>query len=99
VLALTVFLLETNHTVAGNILLTKNEVPFFKASLISGACNVVGLLLVFRYLDIGLYGLVLVSLVVDVSYQSWKWPLVVHQDLRIRWKDYLHGLMKFRLSV
>jgi len=89
-LALTVSLLETNHCIAGNILLTKNEVPFFKASLISGGCIVVGLLFVFNYLDMGLYSLMVVPLLVDIAYQSWKWPLEAHKDLHIRLKDYLN---------
>lgn len=81
-------LLETNHSTAGNILLTKNEVPFFKASLISGACIVAGLFVALRFTGLGIYSLVLIPLVVDVAYQSWKWPYEVHKDLDIRLSDY-----------
>lgn len=88
-----VSLLETNHSTAGMMLLTKNEVPFFKASLLSGAAIVVGLLLAFRFTDGGLYNLVLVPLVVDVAYQSWKWPLVAHRDLGITFRDYSNVLV------
>lgn len=87
-LAMLVSLLETNHSNAGNILLTKNEVPFFKASLISGFCIVAGLLIAFYFSDLGIYNLVLVPLVVDVAYQSWKWPVVAHKDLKMTIKDY-----------
>jgi hypothetical protein len=88
-LAIFVSLLETNHATAGNILLTKNVVPFFRASLISGGCIVAGLLLGFRFTDWGVYTMVIVPLVVDVAYQSWKWPLEVHRDLGIKIRDYL----------
>jgi O-antigen/teichoic acid export membrane protein len=81
VVALFVFLLETNHGQAGNILLTKNEVPFFKASLISGVCVIGGLFLMLAYSELGVVTLILVPLVVDMSYQSWKWPLEVMKDL------------------
>jgi O-antigen/teichoic acid export membrane protein len=81
VVALLVCLLETNHGQAGNILLTKNEVPFFKASLISGVCVIVGLFLALEYFELGVVTLILVPLVVDISYQSWKWPLEVMKDL------------------
>jgi len=89
-LALFVSFIETNHAMAGNILLTKNIVPFFKASLISGGCIVAGLILGFRFTDWGVYTMVIVPLVVDVAYQSWKWPLEVHRDLGIKIKDYWH---------
>jgi len=87
-LAMLVSLLETNHSNAGNILLTKNEVPFFKASLISGFCIVAGLLIAFYFSGLGIYNLVLVPLVVDIAYQSWKWPVVAHKDLKMTIKDY-----------
>jgi O-antigen/teichoic acid export membrane protein len=83
ILALLVSLLETNHSNAAGILLTKNEVPFFKPSLISGICVVVGLFLMLKYLELGVVTLILVPLVVDISYQSWKWPLDVIKDLII----------------
>jgi O-antigen/teichoic acid export membrane protein len=81
-LALLVSLLETNHAYAAGILLTKNEVPFFKPSLISGACVIVGLFLMLAYLELGVVTLILVPLVVDIAYQSWKWPLEVMKDLK-----------------
>ena len=87
-LAIFVSLLETNHATAGNILLTKNEVPFFKASLISGAVIVAGLLLGFHFTEWGIYTMVIVPLIVDVAYQSWKWPLEAHRDLGIKGSDY-----------
>lgn len=36
-IAIVASFLEMNHSIAGNILLTKNEVPFYKASLLSGS--------------------------------------------------------------
>ena len=75
--------LETNHAYAGGILLTKNEVPFFKAAIISGLCVIMGLFLVLKYTDFGLLGLVMVPLLIDISYQSWKWPWEVIKQLKI----------------
>lgn len=76
--------LETNHSYAAGILLTKNEVPFFKPSLISGLCVIIGLFLVLRYTNFGILGLVMIPLLVNISYQSWKWPWEVIKDLKIR---------------
>jgi O-antigen/teichoic acid export membrane protein len=79
-LALFVSLLETNHAQAANILITKNEVPFFKPSLISGACVITGLFIMLEYINFGVVTLILVPLIVDISYQSWKWPFEVMKD-------------------
>ncbi|MDR2146384.1 MAG: hypothetical protein LBE91_08005 [Tannerella sp.] len=81
-LILLISLLETYHSAAGNFLLTKNEVPFFKASIISGLCTFGGVFLLLHYTTLGLTALVIVPLLVDVSYQSWKWPWEVIKDLK-----------------
>ena len=80
--ALFVSLLETNHGNAANILLTKNEVPFFKPSIISGIFTVIGLFVMLQA-GFGVIILIVVPLIVDISYQSWKWPLEVVRDLKI----------------
>jgi len=96
VIALFVSFLETNLGVAGSILITKNEVPFFKASLISGLSIIILLLLGFKFTNLGLYCLVLVPLIVDLSFQAWKWPYEVIRELEINFQDYI-SICKFNL--
>jgi O-antigen/teichoic acid export membrane protein len=91
-LALMVSFLETNHTIAAGILLTKNKVPFFKPSLISGICVIVGLFIVLKYTNAGVMGLILVPLLVDIAYQSWKWPFEVIKELEINIFSYVKQL-------
>lgn len=82
-------LLETNHSVAGHILLTKNEVPFFKASILSGL-GVIFLLLIFlNNTSLGLFSLILAPGIAQAIYQNWKWPMEVNIDLKISIKDFL----------
>jgi O-antigen/teichoic acid export membrane protein len=82
--ALLIALLETNHGNAANLLVTKNEVPFFKASLFSGALTL-GLLFVFlRYTGMGVLGLILAPGIAQGCYQNWKWPLVVSKELNTK---------------
>jgi O-antigen/teichoic acid export membrane protein len=98
-LAVLVLLIETNLSIAGNILLTKNEVPFYKAALVSGSCIVLSLFLVFNYTDLGLLSLILVPLIIDLAYQAWKWPWEVIKELKITVKDYheaLYSLLTIR---
>ena len=75
--------LEYNHSNAAQYLLSRNEVPFFKASLIS-ALGVLILLGVFVvWLDMGVLGMILAPLIVQALYQNWKWPLMVVRELRV----------------
>ncbi len=75
--------LEYNHSNAAQYLLSRNEVPFFKASLIS-AVGVLVLLGVFVvWMDMGVLGMVLAPMIVQASYQNWKWPLEIVRELRI----------------
>ena len=74
--------LEYNHANAAQYLLARNEVPFFKASLIS-ALGVIVLLCVFVvWLDWGLLGMILAPTIVQAVYQNWKWPLEVVKEFR-----------------
>jgi O-antigen/teichoic acid export membrane protein len=86
-LAVIVSLLETNLSTAGSILLTKNEVPFFKAAILSGLAIVLGLVASFRLFNSSLLIMIAVPLVVDVSYQAWKWPWQVKKELNITIRD------------
>jgi O-antigen/teichoic acid export membrane protein len=80
---------QTNLSVAASILSTKNIVPFFKASLISGVVIILGLFLYFHFFKPQLLGLLLVPFLVDWSYQAWKWPADVMKDLELSFTDYL----------
>lgn len=84
---MTVTFLEMNHSSAASILLTKNEVPFFIPSIVSGAITAFLLFLFLKFTDLGLLSLMIAPGIVDISYQSWKWPLEVIKDLRISFSD------------
>lgn len=81
-LAIILSLTESNLIMAGSVLLTKNEVPFFKASLISGFFIITGLLFAFKFLELGFITIVVVPLLVNLCYQAWKWPLELRKDLK-----------------
>lgn len=76
--------LEVNHTNSADFLLSKNEVPFFKASLISAAVTLVLLIVFVVWLGMGVWGMVLAPTIAQAAYQNWKWPLCVIREL---WKD------------
>jgi hypothetical protein len=90
-LALIISFLESNHGVAGNILLTKNEVPFFKASLIAGAITILLILFFFFYAKMGLLAMILAPGIAQL-YNNWKWPYELMMQLRLSKKDIRRSL-------
>ncbi len=76
-----------NHASAGGILLTKNEVPFFKPSIISGVATALLMYIFLGWTNIGLLSLFLAPGLVDIAYQSWKWPYEVIKDLKVSFRD------------
>jgi hypothetical protein len=81
--ALLVSLLETNHGIAGGILLTKNQVPFFRAALFAGLMTVILLFLFLRFFHLGIWSLILAGGLAQAVYQNWKWPLEVIREFKI----------------
>ena len=88
-LLLTLFVtyLEANHSSAATVLLTKNEVPFLKASLLSGGATVIMLFVLLVYTNLGLWALILAPGMAQGIYQNWKWPYEVSKDLNFGFKD------------
>ncbi len=80
-LIMIISLFEKNHAMAGSILLLKNEVPFFKAAIISGICTVVLLFLFTGSFKMEIWGMILAPGIVQLVYQNWKWPLVLYKEL------------------
>jgi len=80
--------LETNHGLAAQMILTKNEVPFAEASIISGIATMILFFISIKFLSIGIWVMILAPGIVGICYQNWKWPLVVIKDLNIKFKDY-----------
>lgn len=75
-------MLEINVGIGGSILLTKNYVPFFKASLLSGFSIVILLILYAKLFHFSLLPMILIPIIVNIAYQGWKWPLAAYFDLR-----------------
>jgi hypothetical protein len=86
-LALAYFLLEDSKANAGEILLTKNEVPFFKADLFAGAFTIILLLAFLHYTGWGVWGMILAPLIAQSCYPNWKWPAMVAKELNIKIRD------------
>ena len=80
--------LETRQVMANGTLIAKNEVPFFKADIISGVCSVLILLLMFNYTSLGVLSLILATGLVLCAYMSWKIPATLAKELQLTLNDY-----------
>jgi O-antigen/teichoic acid export membrane protein len=87
VLTLFYLLLESSRMNASDILLTKNEVPFFKSDLFGGALTVILLFIFMLYTGLGVWGMLAAPLIAQSCYQNWKWPSVVIKELNIKFHD------------
>lgn len=79
---LIILMLEKNHAIAGGFLVSKNEVPYFKAAIISGVVTVILLFVFIKILHWGVWGMILAPGITQLAYQNWKWPLHLLQDLK-----------------
>ena len=91
--ALLVYYLEMNHGVAGSILASKNEVPYFKAALVAGGITVLLLLGFFKFTPMGLWAMIAAPGIAQGIYQNWKWPVTVAKELKISYRDIKNGVL------
>ena len=87
--------LESNHGMSAQMLLTKNEVPFAKAAILSGSAAICLLCAGFHFTSLGVWTVILAPGIAQVVYQNWKWPLEVIKDLKITTKDYWFVIRNF----
>ena len=73
--------LEKNHAIAGGFILSRNEVPFYKASLVAGIITVVLLFIFLKIFNLGVWAMIISPGIAQLVYQNWKWPLVVIREL------------------
>ena len=86
--------IETRYTLATFMLLSKNEVPYYKASLLAGLANVVLLFIFVVYLQMGIMS-IFIARGIAMLYNSIKWPCDVRRELRITFSDYIKTITNF----
>ncbi|MDE1482435.1 O-unit flippase-like protein [Xenorhabdus bovienii] len=92
-----VLLLEANHGVSGSYLTTLNKVPFLKANLISGFFVISLSVILVKYYNLGIYGLIIGQGIVQLAFNNWYWPLLARKHLKLtRWKLLCRGLLLMR---
>jgi O-antigen/teichoic acid export membrane protein len=84
-----ILFLEFNHSISSTFITTQNEVPFVKASLFSGFGILISSFLILKYTNFGILGILITQFVIQLSYNNWKWPLIVLNDLKTNYFELL----------
>jgi O-antigen/teichoic acid export membrane protein len=79
---------EVNQNIAINMLLSKNEVPYFKSLLITAISGIVILFALLNITSLGVLALILAPNIALCTYQNWKWTIVVNKEVQLKVKDY-----------
>lgn len=75
---------EFNHgAIFATFIITNNEVPFVKASLVSGSLIVACSLALVYSTDWGLWSILISQALIQVAYNNWKWPRLVLMQLNM----------------
>ena len=93
IIFLIIAFLENNHAMSAQMLLTKNEVPFAKASIIAGLSTVILLYMGLTILNLGIWAMILAPGISQAIYNNWYWPRFVIKDLKINISDYWNTLI------
>ena len=81
IVAITNFL-DKHSNLYSQFIVCSNEVPFVKASLLSGFMVVLISSLIVIFTDIGVIGLLLTQMLIQLLYNNWRWPYIVCRELK-----------------
>ncbi|MFT3751981.1 MAG: hypothetical protein QM800_03590 [Paludibacter sp.] len=96
---LVVLFFDYNRGMAEWMLSTKNEIPFFKASIFTGFLMLGLLFALLNLTYLKVWCLILAPGIAQNCYQNWKWPLVVAKELRIYFFDFLINIKGTILQI
>lgn len=83
-----------------SMITSTNEVPFWKAYVITALLSVVLSIVFIRRINMGIYGLVAAQLITNMAYNCWKWPLYLMKKLNIKYSDiYYIGLNNLKVKL
>jgi len=89
ILYILIMLLEGNHSFFATMIVIGNTVPFMWLSLITGGLITIGSYLSLEFTSLGIFGLILVQGLVQLSYNNWKWPHFICKEFKISFISFL----------
>ena len=92
-------LFESLTQLSTSVLMSRNEVPHYKAQMITAITALLVMVLALRFSDGGVTLLVVIPFAAQLVYQHWRWTLMVWRELGIKRNDYLSGIKSVYKSV
>lgn len=89
--------LEYNHSNFATVITTRNEVPFVKASILSGVAVVLFALFNVQILKMDIWGLLVGQCLAQLTYNNWFWPMAVLREFQLSpWDIIRTGMLELR---
>lgn len=66
---------------------TTNQIEYWKGFIISGIVSVVGSVFLLYFLNMGVWGIIISTVLSELAYNAWKWPYQVHKELEFSLLD------------
>lgn len=92
-------MLEALTELATSVLLSKNEVPHYKAQSITALVTLAILFASLRLTDGGVILLIAVPFMVQLAYQHWRWSYKLWNEMGIKLSDYVAGIKSICKSI
>jgi O-antigen/teichoic acid export membrane protein len=94
VIILVIALLEVIINLNASTLLSKNEIPFFKTSILVAVVTLVLLFIFFKYTNLGVLGMVIAPGIAECLH--WVWMTTAIKGLKIKWCDVYRCLIRVK---
>lgn len=91
------YFLLNQHSLFCCLIVSMNEIPYFKAYLISTGCGVVLSCLLCGFARLGAWGLVLGQAIPQLCYNNWRWPQYILRRVRISYCEMLRSGIRWWL--
>lgn len=93
-------LLNMIHGIAASFITTKNEVPFVKATLASGAAITLLSYVLLKFSEVQTWAIIFPPFLIGLLYNNWKWPLIVAKDFKTNYFKLLKiGMQEFSILI
>ena len=85
-------MMEAITEISTSVLLSRNEVPHYKAQTITAIIAVIALFIALSYTHLGVIALIAVPFLAQLIYQHWRWTTKLWKELDIKPSDYSEGI-------
>lgn len=75
--------LENNHSMFASYISCENKIPFVNSSIYSGFLIFILSIILLKFTNLGILGMMFSQFFVQLSYNNWKWPSYIFKNYKI----------------